>query len=79
MEARSHNDILSSVRRIIAETTGTEDAALTARLADLCMDSLEAASVIVDLEDEFSIDLDGIYGPNAGTVSDLVKLIEAKQ
>lgn len=77
MEARSHNDILSSVRRIIAETTGTEDAALTARLADLCMDSLEAASVIVDLEDEFSIDIDSSY--QLTTVSDVVKFIEAKQ
>lgn len=77
MEARSHNDILSSVRRIIAETTGTEDAALTARLADLCVDSLEAASVIVDLEDEFSIDIDSSY--QLTTVSDVVKFIEAKQ
>lgn len=78
MEKITTDSVLKRVRRIIAETTGTEDAAVTARIADLCADSLEAASIIVDVEDEFSIDIESIYGPGTGTVGDLVKSIEAK-
>lgn len=76
METGSDRSVLERVRQIIASTTGTEDAAISAKVVDLCDDSLEAASVIVDLEDEFSIDIEGFH--EYATVGDLVKFIEAK-
>lgn len=70
---------LERVQQIIAETTGFENAPPNSRIAEVCADSLEAASVIVDLEDEFSIDIETIYGPGTGTVADLVQFIEKQK
>lgn len=76
MEKIATNGVLDRVTRIVCESTGAESVSLSDRWADLTDDSLEAASVIVELESEFNIDIDGVYG--YATFGDLVKFIEAK-
>lgn len=76
MEKASADSVLDRVTRIVCESTGAESLSLTAKWADVTEDSLEAASLIVELENEFNIDIDGVYG--YATVGDLVKYIEAK-
>lgn len=68
---------LERVQQVVAENTGADNVANDSRWADLFTDSLEAASVIVDLEDAFSVDIDGIYG--FATVGDLVQFIDKEK
>lgn len=68
---------LERVQRVVAESTGVENVPADAKWADLFTDSLEAAGVVVDLEGEFSIDIDGIYG--FATLGDVVQFIDKQQ
>lgn len=68
---------LERVQKIIAESTGFENAPANSKLMDLCDDSLEAASVIVELEVEFTVDIEGFH--ERATVGDLVQFIDKQK
>ncbi len=79
MEARTVTSILERVRALVSEETGIALVYIKAdtKVSSLVSDSLELASVVVQIEDEFGIEIDGIGWRNS--VGDVVKIIEAKK
>lgn len=65
--------------QVISENTGIERKLIKPETLtrNLCVDSLEMASLIIDLEDAFSVDIEGYH--DKATVSDLVQFIEKQK
>ena len=69
-------DIMEKVANALAERRGTDPKDINAdtKFADLTLDSLDVAELIMDLEDSFDITID--IAKVKGTVGDLVQVIE---
>jgi len=69
-------DIMETVATALAERRGTDpsDINLDTKFADLTLDSLDVAELIMDLEDNFNITID--IAKVKGTVGDLVDVIK---
>ena len=72
-------DVASKVINALAERRGTDpkDINLETKLADLSLDSLDVAELVMDLEDSFNITID--ISKVKGTVGDLVEVIQEAQ
>ena len=68
-------DIMTKVAEALAERRGTDPSEITAetKFADMALDSLDIAELIMDLEDNFNITID--ISKVKGTVGDLVQVI----
>lgn len=74
------DDIFNKVKAIIVDNLGIEDDSIITLESnlreDLGADSLDAAQIIIDLEDEFNIEIDSDNTNNITYVKDLVEYIE---
>ena len=72
-------DVASKVINALAERRGTDpkDINLETKFADLSLDSLDVAELVMDLEDSFNITID--ISKIKGTVGDLVEVIQEAQ
>ena len=78
----NHTTIEQRVIRCISRSTGTPVSEITAdsRLeGDLDLDSLDRQSVVMDIEDEFGVELPDDALENVETVHDLVAMLAASQ
>lgn len=71
--------VLEKVLQLIADLKGEEDASITAQspLMEMNLDSLDIAELIMNIEDEFGITVDGRDALK--TVGDVVAYIESQQ
>jgi len=72
--------IFERIKQMIIEELNVPEAKITmqARLAeDLGADSIDAVELIMNIEDEFSIQVSDEEAQNIKTVGDLVKYVEA--
>lgn len=69
-------DISSKVIQALAERRGSDPSEITEEtsFADLALDSLDVAEMVMDLEDAFNVTID--ITKVKGTVGDLVKVIQ---
>ena len=69
-------DISSKVISALAERRGTDPSEITeaTSFADLALDSLDVAEMVMDLEDAFNVTID--ITKVKGTVGDLVNVIK---
>ncbi|NLE20707.1 MAG: acyl carrier protein [Clostridiales bacterium] len=72
-------DVASKVINALAERRGTDpkDINLDTKFADLSLDSLDVAELVMDLEDSFNVTID--ISKVKGTVGDLVTVIQEAQ
>lgn len=78
----NHTTIEQRVIRCISRSTGTPVSEITAdsRLkGDLDLDSLDRQSVVMDIEDEFGVELPDDALENVETVHELVAMLAASQ
>lgn len=78
----NHTTIEQQVIRCISRSTGIPVSEITADShleGDLGLDSLGRVSVVMDVEDEFGVDLPGDALENVATVRELVALLAASQ
>lgn len=78
----NHTTIEQRVIRCISRFTGTPVSEITAdsRLeGDLDLDSLDRQSVVMDIEDEFGVELPDDALENVETVHELVAMLAASQ
>ncbi len=76
-------DIFEKVRDLIAERLDVADKDSITEASsitdDLGADSLDVVDLVMDIEDEFSVDIPEEEVENIKTVGDIVKYIEDKQ
>lgn len=72
-------DISSKVISALAERRGSDPSEITAdtTFADLALDSLDVAEMVMDLEDAFNVTID--ITKVKGTVGDLIEVIKEAQ
>lgn len=78
----NHTTIEQRVIRCISRSTGIPVSQITADShleGDLVLDSLDRLSVVMDVEDEFDVDLPDEALENIETVRELVALLAASQ
>ena len=78
----NHTTIEQRVIRCISRSTGIPVSEITADShleGDLVLDSLDRLSVVMDVEDEFSVELSDDALENVETVRELVALLAASQ
>ena len=78
----NHTTIEQRVIRCISRSTGIPVSEITADShleGDLVLDRLDRLSVVVDVEDEFGVELPGDALENVATVRELVALLAASQ
>ena len=74
----TQQDVFEKVKKIIVDELSIDDAKVTleASLADdLNCDSLDAVTLVMDLEDEFGLKIDDESAQSLKTVGDLVNYI----
>lgn len=72
--------VFDQVKSIICKELKLDPAKVTEESSlkdDLGADSLDAVEIIMDIEDEFNIQIDDTEAENIKTVGDIVKYIEA--
>ena len=75
-------DLKQRVTEVIVKKLGVEESQVTETAnftKDLGADSLDTVELIMELENEFNISIEESEAGNIPTVSDVIKLIEAKQ
>ena len=67
------------VRQVVMQETGTDAEYITPDrpIVTLCMDSLEMASLIIELENEFNIDIEREDAAKLVTIQDAVDFADA--
>lgn len=73
---------LETVQRILVDNLGSDVGATKpeANLSDdLGVDSLDAAELVMSLEEEFDIEIDSVQAESLRTVGDLVNLVDSLQ
>ncbi len=70
--------VFEKITGIIAEKISCDASTLTAetKFADLGIDSLDVTELVMNIEDEFSVELE--VDSSLQSVGDLVKLVESK-
>ncbi|MBC6314775.1 acyl carrier protein [Listeria grandensis] len=72
-------EVLEKVTKIIVDRLGVEESKVTLEASfkdDLGADSLDVVELVMELEDEFSVEISDDDAANIGTVGDAVKYIE---
>jgi acyl carrier protein len=70
--------VFEKISSLIAEKVGcdTDTLALDTKFADLGIDSLDVTELVMNIEDEFSIEIE--VDSSLATIGDLVTLVESK-
>ncbi|EUJ24655.1 acyl carrier protein [Listeria grandensis] len=72
-------EVLEKVTKIIVDRLGVEESKVTLEASfkdDLGADSLDVVELVMELEDEFGVEISDDDAANIGTVGDAVKYIE---
>ncbi|MFB4162629.1 acyl carrier protein [Alteribacillus sp. JSM 102045] len=75
-------DTLDRVKKIVADRLGVEEAEVTKEATfkdDLGADSLDVVELVMELEDEFDLEISDEEAEKISTVADVVNYIEAQQ
>lgn len=75
-------DTLERVKKIIVERLGVEESEVTPEASfkdDLGADSLDVVELVMELEDEFGLEISDEDAEKITTVQDVVTYIESKQ
>lgn len=72
--AITRDELLSKIKRILIDRFGLDDAQLeeSAKLRDLGIDSMHVVEVMLDLEDDLGMKLEGLSVPPNPTLADVV-------
>ncbi|MCP6817311.1 acyl carrier protein [Listeria monocytogenes] len=73
-------EVLEKVTKIIVDRLGVEESKVTLEASfkeDLGADSLDVVELVMELEDEFGVEISDGGAENINTVGDAVKYIEA--
>ncbi|EAD1295374.1 acyl carrier protein [Listeria monocytogenes] len=73
-------EVLEKVTKIIVDRLGVEESKVTLEASfkeDLGADSLDVVELVMELEDEFGVEISDCDAENINTVGDAVKYIEA--
>lgn len=76
------SDILNRVKQIIVDRLGVEEAEVTPEASfkdDLGADSLDVVELVMELEDEFDLEISDEDAEKITTVGDVVEYIKAHQ
>jgi acyl carrier protein len=76
------SDIYDRVKKIVIDRLGVEEAEVTAEASfkdDLGADSLDVVELVMELEDEFDLEISDEDAEKVTTVGEVVKYIEAQQ
>ncbi|SDG96773.1 acyl carrier protein [Alteribacillus persepolensis] len=75
-------DTLERVKGIVADRLGVEESEVTKEATfkdDLGADSLDVVELVMELEDEFDLEISDEEAEKISTVADVVNYIEAQQ
>lgn len=75
-------DVLDRVQKIVADRLGVEESEVTREATfkdDLGADSLDVVELVMELEDEFDLEISDEEAEKISTVADVVNYIEAQQ
>ncbi|CAM4329949.1 MULTISPECIES: acyl carrier protein [Listeria] len=73
-------EVLEKVTKIIVDRLGVEESKVTLEASfkdDLGADSLDVVELVMELEDEFGVEISDEDAEHIGTVGDAVKYIES--
>lgn len=74
------SDIFDRVKRIVVDRLGVEESAVTLEASfkeSLGADSLDVVELVMELEDEFDIEISDEDAEKIGTVGDVINYIKA--
>ncbi|WP_091657341.1 acyl carrier protein [Alteribacillus iranensis] len=74
-------DTLDRVKKIVADRLGVEESEITMEATfkdDLGADSLDVVELVMELEDEFDLEISDEEAEKISTVADVVNYIEAQ-
>lgn len=75
-------DTLDRIKSIVADRLGVEESEITKEATfkdDLGADSLDVVELVMELEDEFDLEISDEEAEKISTVADVVNYIEAQQ
>ncbi|MCM3713160.1 acyl carrier protein [Halalkalibacter oceani] len=75
-------DTLSRVKKIVVDRLGVEEAEVTEEASfkdDLGADSLDVVELVMELEDEFDLEISDEEAEKISTVADVVNYINSRQ
>ncbi|SDH92411.1 acyl carrier protein [Alteribacillus bidgolensis] len=75
-------DTLDRIKNIVADRLGVEESEVTKEATfkdDLGADSLDVVELVMELEDEFDLEISDEEAEKISTVADVVNYIEAQQ
>ncbi|WP_158737665.1 acyl carrier protein [Alteribacillus sp. YIM 98480] len=75
-------DTLDRIKSIVADRLGVEESEVTKEATfkdDLGADSLDVVELVMELEDEFDLEISDEEAEKISTVADVVNYIEAQQ
>ncbi|PWI57352.1 acyl carrier protein [Sulfoacidibacillus thermotolerans] len=76
------SDVYDRVKRIVVDRLGVEEAQVTPEASfkdDLGADSLDVVELVMELEDEFDLEISDEDAEKITTVGDVVKYIESHE
>ncbi len=76
------SDVYDRVKRIVVDRLGVEEAQVTSEASfkdDLGADSLDVVELVMELEDEFDLEISDEDAEKITTVGDVVKYIESRE
>ncbi|MCY0869215.1 MAG: acyl carrier protein [Firmicutes bacterium] len=76
------SDVYDRVKRIVVDRLGIEEAQVSPEASfkdDLGADSLDVVELVMELEDEFDLEISDEDAEKISTVGDVVRYIEAHQ
>ena len=76
------SDVYDRVKKIVIDRLGVDEAEVTAEASfkyDLGADSLDVVELVMELEDEFDLEISDEDAEKVTTVGEVVKYIEAAQ
>ncbi len=81
-EVKIMADTLDRIKNIVADRLGVEESEVTKEATfkdDLGADSLDVVELVMELEDEFDLEISDEEAEKISTVADVVNYIEAQQ
>jgi acyl carrier protein len=75
-------DVLERVKKIIVDRLGVDESEVTPEASfkdDLGADSLDVVELVMELEDEFDMEISDEDAEKIGTVGDVINYINAQQ